>query len=422
MTISVVKGQRAELTKQSPGLSQIVVGVGWNASAQLELDTSAFLLGSNGKVSRDEDLIFYNNPSTAFITYQDAQNGSDQKQFRVDLSKIPANVEKIAVTLTIYEGEKRGMSFRDVRNTHLSIRSEATGEELIRYDVEQFSVETAVVVGELYRHQQGWKFNAIGSGFADGLNALCKNFGVDVEEEPAAKPAPVPAPQPKAAPQAAPAPRPAPTPAPQPVAPTMAPVSLSKIELKKKGDKINLQKKSGNLGEILVNLNWNRKQSGGLFKKQNGVDLDLACLYEMKNGDKGLIQSLGKSFGCFSGYPYVFLDGDDRTGTVKTGENLRINGNQLKEFKRLLVFTFIYEGVTRWADADGVVTIKQEGGPDIIVNLDEHDNHRAMCAIAMIQNVGDETFSIERLVQYYSGHQELDQAYGWGLRWKAGKK
>ncbi len=201
-------------------------------------------------------------------------------------------------------------------------------------------------------------------------------------------------------------------------------LNLRKIELKKKGDTINLKKGSGGLGEILINLNWNQvQQSKGFFSRgSKGVDLDLGCLYEMKDGDKGVVQALGEAFGSLNRFPYIALDGDDRTGSVKTGENLRINGAKISEIKRILVFTFIYEGVTNWSQADGVVTLYQKDGPDIVVHLNEHDNRKGMCAIAMLQNVNDETFSIERLVQFYGGHRELDRAHNWGMRWSQGSK
>jgi tellurite resistance protein TerA len=95
---------------------------------------------------------------------------------------------------------------------------------------------------------------------------------------------------------------------------------------------------------------------------------------------------------------------------------------KIAEIERILVFAFIYQGVTNWSEADGIVTVKQGGGPDIIVNLDEHKNRKGLCAIALFRNVSNETFSVERLVQYYSGHRELDEAYGWGLRWVTGTK
>ena len=125
-----------------------------------------------------------------------------------------------------------------------------------------------------------------------------------------------------------------------------------------KGKKVNLQKgaKAG-LGQILINLNWNSKPAkqglfAGLLGGNKGIDLDLGCLYELKNGQKGTVQALGNAFGSLSKPPYISLDGDDRTGAVSTGENLRIDGNKIAEIKRILVYTFIYEGVANWQQAD----------------------------------------------------------------------
>jgi tellurite resistance protein TerA len=435
MTVSVIKGQKADLTKTNPGLTDMVIGLGWTGPAHIEIDTSAFLLNANGKVHNDDSLVFYNNPNRGFITYVESNSAKDKKQFKINLPSIPANVEKIAFSLTIYEGEKNGQQFSQVSQTYLRVFHPQTEQELLRYDLgNNFSVETAIVVGELYRYNGEWKFSAIGSGFSGGLGALCGNFGIEIKEEPVSKSAAPPAPPVPAAPpkQQVPAPPPAPpssTPAPLNLnRPSSlsggSPINLNKIELKKKGDKINLEKKAaGTLGEILVNLNWNQKQSkGGFFSRSKGVDLDLACLYELKSGEKGVIQALGNSFGSLSRAPYIALDGDDRTGSVKTGENIRINGNKLTEIERIVVFTFIYEGAANWAEADGVVTIKQSGGPEIEVRLNEHDNRKGMCAIAMITNNNNETFSIERLVQFVNGHRDLDQAYNWGLKWVAGSK
>lgn len=431
MSIEVVKGQKVDLTKGNPGINHLTVEIGWKSPATLEIDTSAFLLGVQGKVRSDDDLIFYNNPSTPYIRYKDVPAASGLKQFEVELDKIPTDIIKIAFTITIYDGEKRGQNFGQVQETYFRILNQVTGSEILRCDLgNHFSVETAVVVGELYRYNTEWKFSSIAAGFAGGLKELCSNFGIVVADEPS-PPAPKPEVIPKL-PEPIPEPKPQIPPrilaAPLPVRQeelTPAPVlnlNLKKIELKKKGDSINLKKSAGGLGEVLINLNWNQKQGGGLFSRKNGVDLDLACLYELKNGSKGVVQALGNAFGSLSQPPYVFLDGDDRTGTVTTGENLRINGTKVAEIERILIFAFIYKGVTNWSEADGIVTIKQSGGPDIIVHMDEHNNHKGMCAIALFQNVNNETFSIERLVQYFSGHREMDQAYGWGLRWVAGSK
>ena len=195
-----------------------------------------------------------------------------------------------------------------------------------------------------------------------------------------------------------------------------------------KGQKVNLEKKSSaGLGEILVNLNWNSspvKQGlfSGLFNGNNGIDLDLGCLYELKDGRKGTVQALGNAFGSLQQAPFISLDADDRTGANADGENLRINGNQVSQIKRVLVYTFIYEGIANWKQADATVTIKYPGAEDLIVKMDSYNSSDKMCGLALLENINDETFSVEKIVQFYPGHSFLDKAFNWGLRWKAGRK
>ena len=195
-----------------------------------------------------------------------------------------------------------------------------------------------------------------------------------------------------------------------------------------KGQKISLEKKvPTGLGEILINLNWNSqpiKQGflSGLFSGGGGIDLDLGCLYELKNGRKGTVQALGNSFGSLSASPYIALDGDDRTGANSDGENLRINGNRISEIKRILVYTFIYEGVANWQQADATVTIKYPGAEDIIVKMDSFNSTSRMCALALFENQNDQTFSVEKLIQFFKGHQDLDRAHNWGMQWTVGRK
>lgn len=195
-----------------------------------------------------------------------------------------------------------------------------------------------------------------------------------------------------------------------------------------KGRKVNLQKKqNAGLGEILVNLNWNTKPAkqgffASLMGPKGSIDLDLGCLYELKNGRKGTVQALGNAFGSLQREPYISLDGDDRTGAVTTGENLRIDGNRIAEIRRILVYTFIYEGVANWQQADATVTIKYPSAEDLIVKMDSYDSKQIMCGLVLLENQNDETFSVEKIVQFYPGHQALDQAFHWGLRWTAGRK
>ncbi|GAA0804602.1 TerD family protein [Spirilliplanes yamanashiensis] len=207
------------------------------------------------------------------------------------------------------------------------------------------------------------------------------------------------------------------------------PVSLSKVTLTKSAPTVSLDKRTAAAGTLRVNLNWNarpQQSSGRLFRrKTSGIDLDLGCLFEYTDGSKGVVQALGNAFRDQHGFgpqPICWLDGDDRSGTNTAGENLHVDLRQLDHISRILVFAFIYEGVPSWAAADGVVTLFPVVGPQVEVRLDEHDEKSPMCAIAMLENTGAE-LSIRREVRYVRGDQQiLDRAYGWGLRWTAGRK
>ena len=193
MPCSLKKGQKVSLTKENPGLKNVVVGLGWDINAfdtggEFDLDAAAFMLGENGKVTKSEDFVFYGNlvhPSQSVQHMGDNRTGAgegDDEQIKIDLTKVPAEISKIAFTATIYEAEARSQNFGQVANAFIRIYNEETGEELLRYDLgEDFSIETAVVFGELYKNGAEWKFNAIGSGYQGGLAALCGSFGVDVE-------------------------------------------------------------------------------------------------------------------------------------------------------------------------------------------------------------------------------------------------
>ncbi|WP_379143089.1 TerD family protein [Paenibacillus sp. sgz500992] len=438
MTFDLIKGQKCNLTKDKPLLTRIIVGMGWNntrseVEVEVEVDFSAFLLTPAQTVSKNEDLIFYGNPSTSnqsvavLMSDKRAYAGlTDNTQIAVELRQIPTDYERIAFALTIYEGEKRQQNFSLLDDAYLRIINAADGTELIRYRLgKAFSVETAIVAGEIYRYNNEWKFSAVGSGYAGGLAALCESYGIQVNNiVPSVLPSsPVIQSQqsPFSLPELRSRPKAGNLPPSSPASPPAPPLDLNTILLKKRGEMINLQKGTESLGEILINLNWYQKKASGWFGSK-GIDLDLGCLFELKNGIKGSVQALGESFGSLNRPPYISLDGDDRTGSIATGENLRINGHYLSEINRIVIFAFIYEGITNWSEADAVVTIKQQSGPEIEVRLDEHNNNKGMCAIAMIRNQNDDTFSVERLIEYFGGHQELDQHYNWNLRWEAGSK
>ncbi len=192
MAISLQKGQKVDLTKTNPGLTKLVVGLGWDTNKydggfDFDLDAAVFMLSESGKVASEKDFVFYGNKSHESGSVEHmgdnltGEGDGDDEQVKINLQTVPESIKKIDFTVTIHEAEARKQNFGQISNAYIRIVDEAKNEELIRYDLgEDFSVETAVVVAELYRHGTEWKFNAIGSGFQGGLKALCGNFGIDV--------------------------------------------------------------------------------------------------------------------------------------------------------------------------------------------------------------------------------------------------
>lgn len=192
MTINLSKGQRIDLTKTNPGLKRAIIGLGWDTNKysggyDFDLDASAFLAGANGKVNNDKDFVFYNNLQGAngsVIHTGDNRTGEgegDDEQLIIDFTKVPDHIHKVAITVTIHDAEQRAQNFGQVSNAFVRLVNEETNEEVLRYDLaEEFSIETAIVACELYRHNGEWKFNAVGSGFQGGLAALCANYGLEV--------------------------------------------------------------------------------------------------------------------------------------------------------------------------------------------------------------------------------------------------
>lgn len=390
MALNLRKGQKIDLTKGNPGLSKLLIGLGWDTNKyrggyDFDLDVTAFLLKGDNKVSSNQDFVYYGNLQHLSGSVEHMGDnliggtGGDDEQIKVDLSRVPDDIERIAIAVTIYDADNRNQNFGQVSNAYIHIGDTTTNTELLRYDLEEeFSYETTMVVGEIYRYKGEWKFNAVGSGFKGGLKSLCLNYGVNLDIKD----------------------------------------RNSGAVILQKGQKVNLSK--GN-GEILINLNWSQPERSG-WGRQNGIDLDLGCLYELWDGRKGTVQALGNAFGSLINPPYISLDGDDRTGTSTDGENLRVNSAMIPQIKRILVYTFIYEGAVNWREAKGIVTVKCPGSKDIIVKMDEYGSNLAMCGIALLENRDGHSLSIEKVVRFFDGHRDLDAAFGWGLRWVVGSK
>lgn len=191
MAVSLQKGGNVSLTKEAPGLTNVVVGLGWDTrqtdGAAFDLDASVFMLGENGKVLSDAAFIFFNNkksPDGSVEHLGDNRSGEgegDDEQVKLNLATMPAEVKKIVFAVTIYDADARKQNFGQVSNAYIRLVNEADNKEIARYDLsEDASVETAMLFGEVYRHNAEWKFKAVGQGFAGGLGAMAASMGVNI--------------------------------------------------------------------------------------------------------------------------------------------------------------------------------------------------------------------------------------------------
>lgn len=207
------------------------------------------------------------------------------------------------------------------------------------------------------------------------------------------------------------------------------------IELRKSGDRhrINLAKTKAFPGEIKINLDWSK---GWFMKKMFGgaIDLDLGCFYEMKDGSKRLIDGLQFSHGrggrrdqqtnqgCYTQKPFIWHQGDDRGGNSESGETILVNPAGASAIKRIIVYTFIFEGVAQWSQTDAVVKVSVPGNEDIIVKMGDQNSNKRFCAIAAIEIGDDNTLEVRKLVTFHDNHSDCDKMYGWGFNYSPGSK
>ncbi|MDH6521001.1 tellurite resistance protein TerA [Streptomyces sp. SAI-135] len=386
------------------------VELGWRTGPGVpDADASALLL-VGGKVRSDADFVFYNQPQHASGAVRHEGKRTDAGRVTdtllVDLARVEPSVETVVLAASADGG-----TFARIPDLYIEVRDAARGTVAARFDSAGATVETAFVLGEFYRRQGAWKFRAVGQGYDSGLEGLATDFGITVDE-----------PQP-AAPVAPP-----PTPAAQPV-------RLSKVTLTKSAPSVSLAKQGGTSGAMRVNLNWQvRKQFSGWGSKRGravamhaDLDLDLCALYELTDGRKGVVQALGNAYGALHQPPYIHLDGDDRTGAVANGENLTVNLDHKRDFRRILVFVTIYEGARSFADLHATVTLQPQHGAPIDFSLDECTVPSTVCALALITSTGDDLV-VQREARYLvpergvSPQRTVDQVYGWGMNWTPGRK
>lgn len=416
------------------------VELGWTSGSGVpDADASALLLAASGKVRSDDDFIFYNQAvhSSGAVRHEGKKTdgGRVSDALVVDLARVEPAVETVVLAASTDGG-----TFGQVPGLFVRVVDAANGAEIARYDSEDATVETAFVLGELYRRQGAWKFRAVGQGYSSGLEGLATDYGISVDEP---QPAPAPAAPPQApvasaappTPVAPAAPAQAPPPAQASAPPAAQPVRLTKVTLTKDAPSVSLTKQGGTSGAMRVNLNWEvRKQFKGWASKlgravamHGDLDLDLCALYELADGSKGVVQALGNAFGALNQPPYLLLDGDDRTGSVASGENLTVNLDHIKDFKRIVIFVTIYEGARSFADLNATVTLQPQHGASIDFSLDECTVPSTVCALALLTNSNGDLF-VQREARYLvpergvSPQRTIDYAYGWGMNWTPGRK
>ena len=191
MSVSLNKGGNVSLTKEAPGLTAVLVGLGWDArttsGADFDLDASALMVGTSGKILSDAHFVFFNNltsPDGSVEHLGDNLTGEgegDDEEIKIDLVAVPPEVDRIVITVSIYDAETRQQSFGQVRNAYIRVVNQADNAEVTRYDLsEDASTETAMIFGEVYRNNADWKFRAVGQGYSTGLRGIALDFGVNV--------------------------------------------------------------------------------------------------------------------------------------------------------------------------------------------------------------------------------------------------
>lgn len=395
--------------------------------SQNAIDCAAYRLTTEGKVRGDGDMIFYGQTRSDDGNVSFRGHDSDGF-FDINLPTQPANIDRIALAFS------SAQTLAQVGDVDIQVLQGS--QVLMTCQLSSAGrSEKAIILAECYRRQGSWKFRFIAQGFDGGLKPLSEYFGVEIADEASAQSQaqnqaqPINTQRPINTQKAGSAPQ-ASTPPPIPSSPA---VNLSKITLTKNQTSINLKKRD-DFGKISVNLDWNQRANtdqkplkkgllGDLFKqhKSGGIDLDVGAMIHLKNGEKTLIQALGNRFGSLQSAPYVLLRADDRTGQVSGGEWLDINGQQWSQIEEVFIFAFIYEGAPNWAQTDGVVTIHVPDQPPIETRLTEGTGNLPMCAIARLVNQQG-SINVERINQYFQGHQEMDKAFNWGFSWKRGRK
>ncbi|GHF04397.1 TerD family protein [Streptomyces morookaense] len=392
--MGMLKGANAPISVRTVRV-EVVRGSGPGAS----VTDACALLTAEGRVRSGADTVSRSLPvhPSGAVRHEGRRSagGTVTDTFAVGLGVLDPAVERVLFTAAAEDGD-----FGRVPDVHIRVLDAADGGELARYDSRDATVETVLVLGELYRRHGGWRFRAVGQGWADGPAGLAAAYGAGAAE---------------------------------PAAPATRPAGPGRVTLTKQAPAVSLAKQGSTSGTLHVNLNWQMRQEPRGRRARlgrapaAGVDLDLGALYELADGTKGVVQALGNSFGSLHRPPYIHLDGDDRTGAAADGENLSVDLDHAAAFRRILVFVTIYEGAASFAGLHATVTLRPQQGAPVDFALDECTVPSTVCALALLTHDGN-GLVVRREARYLvpdrgvSPQRTLDRAYDWGLQWTPGRK
>ena len=385
---TIVHGQRMKLHDLPLGhLFNVEITLSFTESVLV--DISCFGVDAQNRLSDDRYMIFYNQKHSPCGALSIVNDGiSNSHTFQVNLDQLPKNIQKLVFTATI---DGAG-TMKALKTGEMRLLDHTGSVAAFKFDSNSLHQEKALIIAEVYLKNQ-WRLAAVAQGFNEGLSALLSHFGGE---------------------EAAPPPPPS-------SSPLETKVSLSKVTLKKKGDKKSISLEKGTKSPIHVNLNWDvpETKKRSFFGSNTAPDLDLGCMFRLKDGNIGVIQPLGNNFGSQHQLPYILLDKDDRTGSSATGENLTIYRPELIDF--LMIFAMIYEGAKDFTTVNGRVTVTDLKGNEVFIKLDAPDPRYAFCAVCSFTNTGG-SLDLRKDELYFAGHRDADRHFGFGFHWTRGSK
>jgi tellurite resistance protein TerA len=404
---TIIQGQRVKLDELTNDLLlKVEINLSFTNTQSISVDISCFGVDAQNQLSDDQYMIFYNqkqSPCGAISIVNDTHQNSHT--FQVDIKKLPLSIHKLVFTATI-DGSG---TMKDLGTGEITLSDHTGIVAQFEFDKGNLNQEKALIIAEIYLKGQ-WRFAAIAQGFNEGLSALLKHFGGEESVHKTSSPAPQSSSRSKSTPS-----KPSPS--------LNTKVSLSKVTLKKKGDtkSISLEKSANAKNIIHINLNWDapKPKKFSFLGSNTPPDLDLGCMFRLKDGNMGVIQPLGNFLGSSHQPPYILLDKDDRSGSSATGENLRIYKPELIDF--VMIFAMIYQGAKNFTTVNGRITVTDQKGNEVYIKLDSPDPRYTFCSVCTFKNTGT-ALDLKKEELYFSGHPEADKHFGFGFSWKKGSK